>query len=254
MQCRIWIAQASASAYYLTCKQLRAMKRPAALVRPAASKEESKKAKKEEQQEQPLEEDKEEQALQDQEGEEEEHKEEDKEEEPEKVPAQKLTKKALQNHEDLLQQAGDKKLSTAEFEAALQKLPEKQQQCLWKKFEGSRKAARTEEEYKKETSGVGAMARKTKLLRSWCLDGGKISERYRTALAAISLEKQHGVEKEWLSKKRMEDELGTEEMQQRLQAGTLKYRRNPRRWQVLPVPEALREGGQLGEEAKDQQN
>lgn len=46
MQCRIWIAQASASAYHLTCKQLRAMKRPAALVRPAASKEESKKAKK----------------------------------------------------------------------------------------------------------------------------------------------------------------------------------------------------------------
>ena len=132
----------------------------------------------------------------------------------------------MQNHEEFLKQAGDKKLSTDEFEAALQKLPEKQQQCLWKKFEGSRKAARTEEEYKKETSGVGAMARKKKLLRSWCLDGGKISERYRTALAAISLEKQHGVEKEWLSKKRMEDELGTEGMKQRLQAGTLRYRRN----------------------------
>eukprot|EP00434_Breviolum_minutum_P029946 symbB.v1.2.026480.t1/scaffold2610.1/size74895/2 len=178
MQCRIWIAQASASAYHLTFKQLRAMKRPAALVRPAASKEESKKAKKEEQQEEPLEEDKEEQDLQDQEGGEEEHKEEDIEEEREKVPAQKLTKKALQNHEEFLKQAGDKKLSTDEFEAALQKLPEKQQQCLWKKFEGSRKAARTEEEYKKKTSGVGAMARKKKLLRSWCLDGGKISERF----------------------------------------------------------------------------
>lgn len=132
----------------------------------------------------------------------------------------------MQNHEEFLKQAGDKKLSTDEFEAALQKLPEKQQQCLWKKFEGSRKAARTEEEYKKETSGVGAKARKKKLLRSWCLDGGKISERYRTALAAISSEKQHGVEKEWLSKKRMEDELGTEGMKQRLQAGTLRYRGN----------------------------
>ena len=227
MQCRLWIAQASVSAYYLTCKQLRAMKRPGALVRPAAVSERSKKAKTQEKQEEPLEEDKEEQELQDQESEEEEPKEEDKEEQPEKVPAQKLTKKALQNHEEFLKQAGEKKLSTAEFEAALQKLPEKQQQCLWKRFEGSRKAARTDEEYKKETSGVGAMARKKKLLMSWCLDGGKVSERYRTALAAISLEKQHGVEKEWLSKKRMEDELGTEEMKQRLQAGTLRYRRNP---------------------------
>ena len=201
------------------------MKRPGALVRPAASTERSKKAKQEKPEEAPSEE-KAAEEVQEQEGEEEEQQEEDAEEEPEKVPAKKLTKKALQDHEESLKQAGEKKLSTAEFEAALQKLPEKQQQCLWKRFEGSRKAARTEEEYKKETSGVGAMAKKKKLLRSWCLDGGKVSERYRTAMAAISLEKQHGVEKEWLSKKRMEDELGLEEMKQRLEAGTLRYRRN----------------------------
>ena len=34
----------------------------------------------------------------------------------------------------------------------------------------------------------------------------------------------------------------------------LEVQKEHRRWQVLPVPEALREGGHLGEEAKDQQN
>jgi len=65
------------------------------------------------------------------------------------------------------------------------------------------------------------------LLRSWCLDGGKCSEIYKSSLAMICLEKNHGVEKEWLSKKKMEDELGTEEMKARLTAGTLRWRRNP---------------------------
>ena len=199
------------------------MKRPSALVRPAAAKGGSKQAKK---QKKKVEEvaPKEEQEV---EPEQEEEEQEEEEEEPEESPPKKLTKKALQDHQEFLKQAGDLQLSNTEFEEALQKLPEKQQQCLWKKFEGSRKAARVEEDYKKETIGTGALARKKKLLRSWCLDGCKVSEMYRSAMAAIPLEKQHGVEKEWLSKKRMEDELGPDEMKQRLQAGTLRWRRNP---------------------------
>ena len=202
------------------------MKRPSALMRPAAAKGGSKQAKKQKEKEKEPEQEQEVEPEEEEE-EEEQEEEEEEEEEQEDSPPKKLTKKALQDHQEFLKQAGDLQLSNTEFEEALQKLPEKQQQCLWKKFEGSRKAARVEEDYKKETTGTGALARKKKLLRSWCLDGCKVSEMYRSAIAAISLEKQHGVEKEWLSKKRMEDELGPDEMKQRLQAGTLRWRRNP---------------------------
>ena len=47
------------------------------------------------------------------------------------------------------------------------------------------------------------------------------------AFARITLEKKHGVEKTWLSKKQMEDELGLDEMKARLAARTLRWRRNP---------------------------
>ena len=42
------------------------------------------------------------------------------------------------------------------------------------------------------------------------------------AFARITLEKKHGVEKTWLSKKQMEDELGLDEMKARLAARTLR--------------------------------
>ena len=59
------------------------------------------------------------------------------------------------------------------------------------------------------------------------MDGGKCSERYRNAFASNTLEKKHGMEKAWLGKKQMEDELGLEEMKARLAAKTLGWRRNP---------------------------
>ena len=200
--------------------QFKAMKRPAAMKKPASQ--QHKKRKEEEAE-------KEDPGKENMEGEEEEPKEEEPEEEK---PAQdhkhkKLTKAALADHQQFLKEAAQLKLQDAEFEKALAKLPEKQQQCLWKKFEANRKATGTEEEYKKTTTGSGALARKKKLLRTWCMDGGKVSEMYRAAMMAITLEKSHGVEKEWLSKKKMEDELGPDEMKARLKAGTLKWRRNP---------------------------
>lgn len=198
-----------------------AMKRPSAVRKPAASI--LKKPKKEEEPtDEPEEEEPEEEEL-----EEEDPKEEEGEDEEKSKRNKQMTKKALEDHQVFIQEASKLNLTDSEFEKALGKLPEKQQQCLWKKFEGSRKATAAEEQYKKETTGTGSLAKKKKLLRSWCLDGGKCSEIYKSSLAMICLEKNHGVEKEWLSKKKMEDELGTEEMKARLTAGTLRWRRNP---------------------------
>ena len=188
------------------------MKRPASQKRPATSlqKTASKRGKKDEQVEQ--------------EGEEEEPKEEDEEEE-QKSKRLPLTQKALKDHQAFLTEAS--KLSAEQFDKAFAKLPEQQQQSLWKRFEGSRKSVGRDEEYKQETTGTGSQLRKKHLLRSWCMDGGKCSERYRKAFASITLEKKHGVEKTWLSKKQMEDELGLDEMKARLAARTLRWRRNP---------------------------
>ena len=195
----------------------RAMKRPAALRKPArmVQKQASKKSKAEAK--------KGKEKEVEQEGEEEEPKEEDEEQE-EKVNLP-LTQKALKDHQAFLEHAS--KLSDQQFDKAFAKLPEAQQQSLWKRFESSRKAVGRDDEYKKETTGTGSQVRKKHLLRSWCMDGGKCSERYKKAFASITLEKKHGVEKTWLSKKQMEDELGLEEMKARLAAKTLKWRRNP---------------------------
>ena len=212
------------------------MKRPAALRKPATSQSEKKKPKLEEEVSQEPEEVEEEEVQ-----EEEEEKKNKKVNKSEGKPAA-LTKKALEDHQAFLQEAG--KLSDKEFEKALAKLPDKQQQCLWKKFEASRKGSGWEEKYKQETTGTGSMVRKKNLLRSWCLDGGKCSEFYKKAFASITLEKSHGVEKEWISQKKMEEELGLEEMKARVEAGTLKWRRNPEdvrffQFQKLSEKEAL---------------
>ena len=71
------------------------------------------------------------------------------------------------------------------------------------------------------------MAKKKSLLLSWALDGAKCDKHYKGAMMKLSLDKSHGVEKAWISKKKCEEELGLEEMKERLSAGTLKWRRNP---------------------------
>ena len=191
-------------------------KRPAGMLkRPAGAEPPSKKSKKDEEPEE--EEPEEEEGQEDKEEEEK-----TEEEEEEKLP---LTKKALEDHQKFLEESGN--LSDKQFDKALSKLSPGQQQSLWKKFEHSRKSQQMQGEYQKETVGAGSLARKKKLLRSWCLDGGKCDKCYKKAFATITLDKSSGLEKEWYSKKKMEDEIGVEEMKVRLKAGTLKYRKNP---------------------------
>ena len=151
-----------------------------------------------------------------QEGEEEEKKEEDEEqEEKAKLP---LTQKALKDHQAFLEQAS--KLSDQQFDKAFAKLPEAQQQSLWQRFEGSRQAVGRDEEYKKEV-------RKKQLLRSWCMDGGKCSERYRKSLCQHHFGEEAWSGEDMAEQEAMQDELGLEEMKARLAAKTLRWRRNP---------------------------
>ena len=139
-----------------------------------------------------------------------------------------LSKEALENHEKFLEELAKKEdMSEKEFSQALAKLPEKQVQLLWKKFEASRKSSDQDKKYKEETNGAGSVAKKKSLLLSWAMDGAKCDKHYKGAMMKLSLDKSHGVEKAWLSKKKCEEELGLEEMKARVSAGTLKWRRNP---------------------------
>ena len=55
-----------------------------------------------------------------------------------------LSKEALANHEKFLEELAKKdEMSEKDFSQALAKLPEKQVQLLWKKFEASRKSRST---------------------------------------------------------------------------------------------------------------
>ena len=139
-----------------------------------------------------------------------------------------LSKEALANHEKFLEELAKKEeMSEKDFSQALAKLPEKQVQLLWKKFEASRKSSDQDKKYKEETNGAGSVAKKKSLLLSWAMGGAKCDKHYKGAMMKLSLDKSHGVERAWVSKKKCEEDLGPEEMKLRLSAGTLKWRKNP---------------------------
>eukprot|EP00435_Cladocopium_sp_Y103_P051437 s539_g16.t1 len=133
-----------------------------------------------------------------------------------------LSKEALANHEKFLEE-----LAKKEEMSEKAKLPEKRVQLLWKKFESSRSSSDQDKRYKEETTGAGSVAKKKSLLLRWAMDGAKCDEHYKGAMMKLGLDKSHGVERAWVSKKKCEEELRLEEMKARLAAGTLKWRRNP---------------------------
>ena len=155
-----------------------------------------------------------------------------------------LSKEALANHEKFLKELAKKEeMSEKDFSQALAKLPEKQVQLLWKKFEASRKSSDQDKKYKEETNGAGSVAKKKSLLLSWAMDGAKCDKHYKGA--KLGLDKSHGVERAWVSKKKCEEDLGLEEMKLRLSAGTLKWEEEPRRSAILPIPSHHREGSHI---------
>ena len=134
-----------------------------------------------------------------------------------------LSKEALANHEKFLEELAKKEeMSEKDFSQSLAKLPEKQVQLLWKKFEASRKSSDQDKKYKEETNGAGSVAKKKSLLLHWAMH-----KHCKGAMMKLSLDKSHGVERAWVSKKKCEEDLGLEEMKLRLSAGTLKWRRFP---------------------------
>ena len=137
----------------------------------------------------------------------------------------KLTESNLANHEALIQKA--KTMSAEDFEEQFKKLSHTEQQQLWKKFEYCRKQDGQEETYKKTTEGTGGNKKKKRLLLGWCQDSGSCGEMYKEYMHNISVTKSNLMDREWVSSKKMIDELGEREFKMRVEAGTIKFHKNP---------------------------
>ena len=107
--------------------------------------------------------------------------------EPEKHQ-KKLTKKALQDHNQFVSEVSKMNPSLEEFEKMIGQSDKGMVMRLWEHFEGSRKATGEDSTFKDLTTGAGSLTKKKELLRSWVLDGGKPAKHYKIAcqeLAAV---------------------------------------------------------------------
>eukprot|EP00434_Breviolum_minutum_P018828 symbB.v1.2.016607.t1/scaffold1266.1/size127780/2 len=136
----------------------------------------------------------------------------------------KLTAKNVKTHQQLL---SSKLCSAAEIDKAIGKLPQKEQQILWKKFEKERLLAGEDGKYKDNTKGLGSQQKKHKLLRSFVMDGGMLGKNYKTAMLTFEKTEEKGGETKFNTWKQQVDKYGKAEALARLKAGTMKFRKSP---------------------------
>ena len=136
----------------------------------------------------------------------------------------KLTAKNVKTHQQLL---SAKLCSAAEIDKAIGKLPQKEQQILWKKFEKERVLTGEDGKYKDNTKGLGSQERKHKLLRSFVMDGGMLGKNYKTAMLTFEKTEEKGGETKFNTWKQQVDKYGKAEALARVKAGTMKFRKSP---------------------------
>ena len=136
----------------------------------------------------------------------------------------KLTAKNVKTHQQLL---SSKLCSAAEIDKAIGKLPQKEQQILWKKFEKERLLTGEDGKYKDNTKGLGSQEKKHKLLRSFVMDGGMLGKNYKTAMLTFEKTEEKGGETKFNTWKQQVDKYGKAEALARLKAGTMKFRKSP---------------------------
>lgn len=153
----------------------------------------------------------------------------------------KLTKEALQDHNEFIRACKDGNLTKEQFDLALRSGDDKMVMRLWKAFEASRRASKDDDEYKETTKGDGGKDKKKVMLRSWCLDGGKCTKHYRQQIQSMKLTKQDTDKTKWLTQKQAMDMYGTDELRERVKAGTITMKKDsadPRFYKFQVVEES----------------
>ena len=132
-----------------------------------------------------------------------------------------LTAENLETHEQLL--AEGHKSSEDEIAKALAKLPSKDQQLIWKKFERSRSASGFDQEYKECTKG--SHVKKNKMLLGWILDKTSCGKHFQDFKISFGISKTVEAGSTWLSQVEALAKYGKQQLGQMVEAGTIEYRR-----------------------------
>ena len=125
-------------------------------------------------------------------------KEKEEEEEEEEKEKEEVSLANVATHQALLDAKG---LSPQQIQKALQGMPEKERQKLWKKFGRTRQSEGTDAEYKKYCTGSGAREKQNKALEAFLRDGGSCGELYAKQMLKITHKEENTVESQWKTRR-----------------------------------------------------
>ena len=149
---------------------------------------------------------------------------------PENVVLKKPASKIVQGYAALteatlakLEGASDDKI-----QQFLLKLSDKEQMCLWKKFENQRKQDGTDEQYRKVVAGTGMKKKANACLKVYLKTGGNTKDAmFQDLVTKVYGTKSMEEKAAWQPLNYMLTRYGMKELKARVLAGTIECRKNP---------------------------
>ena len=122
-----------------------------------------------------------------------------------------------------IQGASDEKV-----EQFLNKLSDSEQNLLWKRFEQKRKEEGTDQEYKANTTGAGAIQKKNTCLKIYLKSGGTRNSFWRDNMAGLINKDTYTTSESWLTREEALRKWGAAELTARVKASTMLVRKDPK--------------------------
>lgn len=143
-----------------------------------------------------------------------------------KAAPKALTKKNVKAHTELLAKGAENEEQAL---ALFAKLDTNSKQCLWKHFELQRKSNDADDGFQQvATKGAGSMGKKMKLMAGFIMDKGNIGSNYQQFYQSVSVSRSSTYEEAWLSLEKALGTWGKTELYERVKAGTIAMRKNPK--------------------------
>lgn len=118
--------------------------------------------------------------------------------------------------------------SSDKIEEFLVKLSDKEQMCLWKKFEAQRKQDGTDEQYRKAVAGCGMKKKSLNCLKVYLKTGGNTKDAlFQDLVTRVYATKDFEEKSVWQPLNYMLQRYGMKELKARVLAGTIECRKNP---------------------------
>jgi len=118
--------------------------------------------------------------------------------------------------------------SDSKIEEFLLKLSDKEQMCLWKKFESQRRQDGTDEQYRQAVSGAGMKKKAGNCLKVYLKAGGTTKDStFQDLVTRVYSTKNFEEKSVWQPGNYMLQKFGMKELKARVLAGTIECRKNP---------------------------